>query len=68
MNVEIKYMRFEHRFGRLVALAQLFEGDKLIYGDAPLAVLLMYANERGMTLLNAQETLETLVVKGGFAA
>jgi hypothetical protein len=68
MNVEIKYMRFEHRFGRLVAMAQLYEGDKLIHGDAPLSILLMYITQNQMTVLNAQQTLETLVVTGGFAS
>lgn len=67
-QVTIKYMRFEHRFGRLVAMAQLFEADRLISGDAPLSVQLTKVAQEGLVLTNSQEILVALVVAGGFAS
>ena len=70
MDVEIKFMRFEHRHGRLVALAQLYSGQKLVHSEATLAFLLsaVAADDREIKIINAEEILTTLVIQGGFAS
>ena len=74
MKVDIWFMRFEHRFGRMVAMAKLFAEQepgvpaRLVYGDSPLSVLLSYVATEKLELLNAHQILNTLVIEGGYAS
>lgn len=68
MKVQIKHVKFIYMFGRQIATGQLqdMEGNKLL--DGSVAQMLTHIKSENYTLANAQEILEILVIKGGFAA
>lgn len=73
MKVIIKHLKFEFKFGRSVAMAQLYQVDDA--GDATsrvmdgrLADIVTHINDSRLTLVNAQEVLDNMVRLYGFGA
>lgn len=72
-KAEIKFVRFNQQFGRLIATGQLHEGDKVLF-EGTIAQLLNFCDpavnkgHEAYTITNAQEILDLLVRKGGFAS
>ena len=73
MNVIIKYIKFQHMYGRVVATGQLQKfdpdsqnGEVLLQGSV--AQMLQMVEAQKMVIVNSQEVLDILVRKGGFGA
>lgn len=73
MNVIIKYIKFQHMYGRVVAMGQLQKfdpdsqnGEVLLQGSV--AQMLQMVEAQKMVIVNSQEVLDILVRKGGFGA
>jgi len=68
-DVRIKYPRFDYIFGRTVAMGQLFrEGTEHQIATGSIAQLLEYASKEQLNIVNAQEILDNIVRKNGFAS
>lgn len=68
MKVQIKYVKFIFMFGRHLATGQLHDMNDKMLMDGSLAQILNFINENDADLVNAQDILNILVTKGGFAA
>jgi len=70
MKVEIRYLRFTAMFGRTLAFGQLYSvaDEPKLLQDGSLAQILTTCTENKFNVVNAQEILTTLVLKGGFAS
>ncbi len=68
MKTEIKHLRFIHQYGRQVAVGQLYDKDDALLLEGTLSQILSRVEEEGYQVINAQELLDTLVRKIGFAA
>ena len=73
MNVIIKYIKFQHMYGRVVAMGQLQKfdpdnqnGEILLQGSV--AQMLHMVEVEKMVIVNAQEVLDIMIRKGGFGA
>jgi len=68
-EVEIRYLRGSYQFNRPVLQAQLFNCDtnaRIL--DGTLHQLLTFCNEKNLKLRNAQEILNEVVIRNGFAS
>lgn len=68
MKVQIKYVKFVYMFGRQIAMGQMHDMEGKVLLDGSVAQMLTMIRAEGYELVNAQEVLEILVIKGGFAA
>jgi hypothetical protein len=67
MIAEIKYLKYQHMFGRMLALCQLHGPEGKIM-EGSLAQVLTHCDTENIKISNAQQVLSDLVRKGGFAA
>ena len=66
MKVTIKYFRFQHQFGRVVAFCQLFnEAGEQVMQDNTLSIALTQVAAAGAEIINAQEILDIMVRQNG---
>lgn len=67
MKVSIKYLRFQHQFGRTVAFCQLFDDEtgQQVMPDAQLSEALARVHTSQATITNAQEILDSMVRLSG---
>lgn len=67
-TAEVKYLKYQHMFGRQIAICQLHTPDGQLIIEGSLAQVLTYCDTEGITISNSQQTLNDLVRRGGFAA
>jgi len=68
LTVEIKYMKFTNKYGRLIALCQMVDESGKILLDGTLAQVMELINRENYKISNAQYVLDCLVRLNGFAA
>ena len=69
MKVIIKYIKFQHMFGRVIAMGQMQNAaDESVVLQGSVAQMLQMAETEKLEIANAQEVLDILVRKGGFGA
>lgn len=67
-TAEVKYIRFQNMFGRMIATGQLHTPEGKVLLDGSLAQMLTVCEAEGIVLSNAQYVLNHLVRTGGFGA
>lgn len=67
-KAEIKFVRFINKFNRNIAVGQLISPEGAVLIDGSVAQILTFCQTEQYEITNAQEILDTLVRRGGFAA
>lgn len=67
-TAEIKFIKFQHMHGRIVAMGQLVAPDGTILVQGSVAQMLQVCTDGPIVISNAQEVLDIMVRKGGFGA
>lgn len=69
MRAVIKFIKFQHMYGRVVAMGQLQnEADGTVLLQGSVAQMLQMVDTEKIVIANAQEVLEIMVRQGGFGA